>query len=112
MVSIRFGLRALLLLMAVGTTLPTLTALTVPKHPATQEAEEEKVAEVAEAADEAEPTPLEILAQEAEGMDADLLVLDKEFAVQQLMVGGRWHIHNGQQQVWGSFETDPQEAVS
>jgi beta-aspartyl-dipeptidase (metallo-type) len=48
----------------------------------------------------------------AQGMDADLLVLDKEFAVLQLMVGGRWHIRNGQQQVRGSFETDPEQAVN
>jgi beta-aspartyl-dipeptidase (metallo-type) len=48
----------------------------------------------------------------ARGMDADLLVLDDEFAVQQLMVGGRWHIRNGRQQLRGSFETDPEETVN
>ena len=48
----------------------------------------------------------------AQDMDADLLVLDNEFAVLQLMVGGRWHIRNGQQQLRGSFETDPEQAVN
>lgn len=43
----------------------------------------------------------------AEGMDADLLVLDSKLEVQHLLAGGRWHIKNGLQQVQGSFEADP-----
>jgi beta-aspartyl-dipeptidase (metallo-type) len=43
----------------------------------------------------------------AQGMDADLLVLDENLAVQHLMAGGRWHIKDGRQQILGSFETAP-----
>jgi len=42
----------------------------------------------------------------AEGMDADLLVLDGELTVQHLLAGGRWHIKNRRQQIGGRFETD------
>jgi beta-aspartyl-dipeptidase (metallo-type) len=48
----------------------------------------------------------------AQGEDADLLVLDEELAVRHLIVGGRWHIRDGQQQVRGSFETEPEKTVS
>lgn len=41
----------------------------------------------------------------AEGMDADLLVLDSRHRVQHLMANGQWHIKSGQQQVLGRFET-------
>jgi len=40
----------------------------------------------------------------APGQDADLLVLDGDFRVQQLMANGRWHIKNGEQQILGSYE--------
>ena len=40
----------------------------------------------------------------AEGMDADLLVLDTNHRVQHLMANGKWHIKHGQQQILGSFE--------
>jgi beta-aspartyl-dipeptidase (metallo-type) len=40
----------------------------------------------------------------AQGMDADLLVLDDNHCVQHLMAAGKWHIKNGQQQILGSFE--------
>lgn len=43
----------------------------------------------------------------AEGMDADLLVLDEDLQVKHLLARGRWHIKNGQQVVRGSYETDP-----
>jgi beta-aspartyl-dipeptidase (metallo-type) len=42
----------------------------------------------------------------AQGMDADLLVLDGKLAVQHLMAGGRWHIKNGRQEIRGSYEAD------
>jgi beta-aspartyl-dipeptidase (metallo-type) len=41
----------------------------------------------------------------AEGMDADLLVLDRNLTVQHVMAGGHWHIRDGEQLVSGSFET-------
>ncbi len=41
------------------------------------------------------------------GMDADLLVLDEALSVRHLMIGGGWHIKDGQQNRWGSFENHP-----
>ena len=43
----------------------------------------------------------------AEGMDADLLVLDDQMQVQHLLAGDRWHIKNGRQEIQGSFESVP-----
>jgi len=40
----------------------------------------------------------------AVGQDADLLVLDDTLAVQHLMANGRWHIQNGEQHIFGSYE--------
>ncbi len=42
----------------------------------------------------------------AEGMDADLLVLDETLCVQHLMAGGKWHIKDGVQVLSGSFESE------
>ncbi|MEP5764239.1 MAG: beta-aspartyl-peptidase [Halieaceae bacterium] len=42
----------------------------------------------------------------AEGMDADLLVLNEQLDLQHLMALGHWHIKNGQQLKRGSFEAD------
>ncbi len=38
------------------------------------------------------------------GQDADFLVLDKNLTLQHVMANGRWHIKNGEQQQWGSYE--------
>ena len=43
----------------------------------------------------------------AEGMDADLLVLDDQMQVQHLLAGDRWHIKNGRQEIQGSYESVP-----
>ena len=43
----------------------------------------------------------------AEGMDADLLVLDDQMQVQHLLAGDRWHIKNGRQEIQGSYESAP-----
>ena len=40
----------------------------------------------------------------AAGQDADLLVLDENLELQHVMASGRWHIKNGEQQKWGSYE--------
>jgi beta-aspartyl-dipeptidase (metallo-type) len=40
----------------------------------------------------------------AKGQDADLLVLDENLKLQHVMANGRWHIKNGEQQQWGSYE--------
>jgi beta-aspartyl-dipeptidase (metallo-type) len=40
----------------------------------------------------------------AEGMDADLVVLDAEAGVHDVMAGGRWHVRAGEQVVRGTFE--------
>jgi beta-aspartyl-dipeptidase (metallo-type) len=45
----------------------------------------------------------------AVGMDADLLILNDALEVEHLMAEGRWHVKNGQQTIWGSFETAPQD---
>ena len=40
----------------------------------------------------------------AVGQDADLLVLDEKLKLQHVMANGRWHMKNGEQQQWGSYE--------
>ena len=38
------------------------------------------------------------------GKRADLIVLDDDNGISDVMVGGRWHVQNGTQQVFGEFE--------
>ncbi|MFT6051074.1 MAG: beta-aspartyl-dipeptidase (metallo-type) [Halioglobus sp.] len=40
----------------------------------------------------------------AVGQDADLLVLSEDLGVHHLMANGRWHIKNGEQHIFGSYE--------
>ena len=40
----------------------------------------------------------------SEGRVADLIVLDDDNGISDVMVGGRWHVQNGTQQVFGEFE--------
>lgn len=40
------------------------------------------------------------------GFAADFVVLDDAHAIVDVMLGGVWHVANGEQQVYGQFETD------
>jgi beta-aspartyl-dipeptidase (metallo-type) len=40
-----------------------------------------------------------------EGLAADLVVLDEEHHVRDVMIAGIWHVNEGQQQVFGQFES-------
>jgi beta-aspartyl-dipeptidase (metallo-type) len=40
----------------------------------------------------------------SEGRVADLIVLDDDNGISDVMVGGRWHVQNGTQQVFGEFD--------
>lgn len=40
----------------------------------------------------------------AAGLDADLLVLDEQFELRDVMLGGNWHVRDGKQVVFGQFE--------
>lgn len=43
----------------------------------------------------------------ATGLDADLLVLNDQFDLINVMVGGLWHVREGQQIIFGQFENNP-----
>ena len=43
------------------------------------------------------------------GNDADLLVLDENHDINDVMIGGTWHVHAGVQQVFGQFEKRQKE---
>jgi beta-aspartyl-dipeptidase (metallo-type) len=40
----------------------------------------------------------------AVGADADLVVLDRDWAIRDVMALGRWHVRDGRQMIFGQFE--------
>ncbi len=42
----------------------------------------------------------------AVGLDADVLVLDEEFSLRDVMLGGNWHVRSGSQVIFGQFESN------